>query len=1012
MRKLSICVCVWVALTAVRPACAATPSVVLYAADAINLRGNWSRVSDASAAGGQLLSNADNNWGRPDAPLANPGDYFEFRFTAPANTPYHVWLGLRAAGNSKFNDSVFVQFSDAFDAHGAAVDRVNSQSGLAINLQSCNGCALAGWGWMDGAYWLSPAAVVSFAGSGTHTLRVQTREDGVQLDQVVLGTGAYLASPPGPNMNGQTIVPNAGTTGASTPFNGAPAQIPGVVLASDFDNGGEGVAYHDTSAGNSGGAYRQTDVDLEPSSDVGYDVGWIAASEWLAYTVNVGAAGTYSLTFRVASSGPGGTFHLEMNGSDVTGPITVPDTGGWQSWQSVGTTVSLNAGTQLARLVMDTAGQWGAVGNITSMQFASASSQGSTPFGGTPVSLPGTVEAENFDNGGEGLAYHDATPGNSGGAYRQTDVDLEPAASGGYDVGWTSAGEWLAYGVNVTVGGSYTVAFRVASQGAGGTFHLEMNGTNVTGILSIPDTGGWQNWQTISANVTLTAGPQLARLVLDTDGTLAVGNFDSIAFVAGSTTPFPGGGGTITVPAGGDLQMAIDSAQPGDTIVLAPGAVYSGSFVLPAKGGASYITIRSSAPDTALPADGTRITPASAPLLPKVQGGVAGMPAFTTAPGAHHYRLMFLEIVNTYNANDIIEIGDGGSNQNTLDAVPHDFVIDRCYIHGDATTGQKRGIALNSATTTVTNSYISDIKSSTEDAQAIGIWNGPGPFTITNNYLEASGENFMVGGADPSIPNLVPSDITFSQNHVSKQPSWRGQPWIVKNLLEFKNAQRIVVDNNLIEYCWAAAQMGYAFMITPVNQDGTAPWAVVQQIQITNNVIRHVASAFDILGLDPSTSIVTNDIVVRNNLFLDISKANWGGTGQLYMALGGSNIVFDHNTVFTDGTSVVYADIPVNGLVFTNNIIPDNAWAVMGSSTSPGNGTLATYFPGATFAGNVLIGASAGLYPPGNYFPSNVADVGFTNASGPDYRLLPSSAYANAAVGGGPVGYSGPPVQP
>ena len=355
MRKLSICVCVLVALTAVRPACAATPSVVLYAADSINLRGNWSRVSDASAAGGQLLSNADNNWGRPVAPLANPGDYFEFRFTAPANTPYHVWLGLRAAGNSKFNDSVFVQFSDAFDAHGAAVDRVNSQSGLAINLQSCNGCALAGWGWMDGAYWLSPAAVVSFAGSGTHTLRVQTREDGVQLDQVVLGTGAYLASPPGPNMNDQTIVPNAGTTGASTPFNGAPAQIPGVVLASDFDNGGEGVAYHDTSAGNSGGAYRQTDVDLEPSSDVGYDVGWIAASEWLAYTVNVGAAGTYSLTFRVASSGPGGTFHLEMNGSDVTGPITVPDTGGWQSWQSVGTTVSLNAGTQLARLVMDTA---------------------------------------------------------------------------------------------------------------------------------------------------------------------------------------------------------------------------------------------------------------------------------------------------------------------------------------------------------------------------------------------------------------------------------------------------------------------------------------------------------------------------------------------------------------------------------------------------------------------------------------------------------------------------------
>jgi hypothetical protein len=973
----------------------------------------WQLVARQRRFGGRGTTaiSADNNWGTPDAPLAAPGDYFDFTFTAPANTPYHVWLRLRAAGNSKLNDSVFVQFSDALDGNGAAVDRLSAQSGLAINLQSCNGCALAGWGWMDGAYWLSPAAVVSFAGGGSHTLRIQTREDGVQLDQVVIGTGAYLIAPPGQNMNDHTIVPKSGTTGASTPFNVAPAQIPGVVLASDFDNGGEGVAYHDTSVGNSGGAYRQTDVDLEPSTDGGYDVGWISAGEWLDYTVNVAVAGTYSLTFRIASSGTGGTFHLEMNGTNVTGPIAVPDTGGWQAWQSVGTTVSLNAGTQVARLIMDTAGTWGAVGNITSMQFASAVPQGSTPFSGTPVSLPGTVEAENFDKGGEGTAYHDSTPGNSGGAYRQTDVDLEPATSGGYDVGWTSAGEWLAYSVNVTAGGRYTVTFRVASLNAGGAFHLEMNGTNATGALSVPDTGGWQSWQTISANVTLTAGPQIARLVLDTDGTLAVGNFDSIVFVAGSTGP-PSEGGTITVPAGGDLQMAIDSAQSGDTILLAPGAVYSGTFVLPVKSGDRYITIRSAAPDSALPTEGTRIAPASASLLPKIQGGVAGMPAFTTAPGAHHYRLMFLEIVNTYNANDIMEIGDGSSNQNTFDAVPHDFVIDRRYIHGDATTGQKRGIALNSATTTVINSYISDIKSSTEDAQAIGIWNGPGPFTIINNYLEASGENFMVGGADPSIPNLVPSDITFSQNHVSKQPSWRGQPWIVKNLLEFKNAQRVVVDNNLIEYCWAAAQVGYAFMITPVNQEGTAPWTVVQQIQFTNNVVRHVASAFDILGLDPSTSIVTNGIVVRNNLFLDISKANWGGTGQLYTALGGTNIVFDHNTVFTDGTSVIYADIPVTGLVFTNNIIPDNAWAVMGSGTSPGSGTLVTYFPGASFAGNVLIGASAGLYPPGNYFPSTVAGVGFTNASGPDYRLLPSSPYGNAAVGGGSIGYSGPPVQP
>src|SRR4029079_19590158 len=148
--------------------------------------------------------------------------------------------------------------------------------------------------------------------------------------------------------------------------------------------------------------------------------------------------------------------------------------------------------------------------------------------------------------------------------------------------------------------------------------------------------------------------------------------------------------------------------------------------------------------------------------------------------------------------------------------------------------------ALNSAATTIVNSYISDIKSKQSDAQAIAGWNGPGPFTIENNYLEASGENVLFGGADPSIANLVPSDISFRFNHVIKPASWRSQGWTVKNLIEVKNAQRMVIDSNLIENNWAAAQAGYAFMLTPRNQNGKAPWSVVQQITVTNNVVQHV----------------------------------------------------------------------------------------------------------------------------------------------------------------------------
>src|SRR5262249_39738605 len=339
-------------------------------------------------------------------------------------------------------------------------------------------------------------------------------------------------------------------------------------------------------------------------------------------------------------------------------------------------------------------------------------------------------------------------------------------ASGGYDVCKVRPGEWLNYSVDVTATGSYTVNFRVASFGQGGTFHLEMNGVDVTGSVNVPDTRDWQNWQTVSRTVSLPAGPQIARLAMDTMAA-SVGNFDSIEFVAAGaptptsppTPPPTPTGGTIDVPAGGDLQAAIDAAQPGDTIVLAAGATYPGSFILRAKDGSSFITIQSSAPEWSVPPDGVRVTPDNAGQLAKVEGGDAGQAAFISEPGAHHYRLLLLELVNTYAANQIVEVGSYGLN--TLADVPHDIVFDRCYIHGDATNGQKRGILLNAANAWVINSYISDIKSSESDSQAIGISNGPGPFTIANNYLEASGENIMSGGSDPTIPNLVPSAITI-----------------------------------------------------------------------------------------------------------------------------------------------------------------------------------------------------------------------------------------------------------
>jgi endonuclease/exonuclease/phosphatase family metal-dependent hydrolase len=351
--------------------------------------------------------------------------------------------------------------------------------------------------------------------------------------------------------------------GAQTAFNGSAWSIPGGIQAEDFDNGGEGVAYHDNTSGNAGVGYRSTDVDIAATSG-GYAVGWIGAGEWLTYTVNVGTSGSYTITARVASAGSGGTFHIEFNGVDKTGALRVQNTGGWNTYQDLPVTVELDAGVQVMRVVFDTNGpSTGAIGNLSYLRFertsASATSGTGTsvtasPFGGTARAIPGSLQAEDFDQGGEGAAYHDNTAGNSGGVYRSTDVDITRTSSGGYAVGWIGAGEWLRYTVNVVTTGTYRVVTRVASPGTGGTFHIEFNGVDKTGAMRVPNTGSWNTYQDLAATVSLSAGLQSMRVVFDSNGaTGAVGNLSFLSFTqsSASTPPPPPPSGT----GGGKLRV-------------------------------------------------------------------------------------------------------------------------------------------------------------------------------------------------------------------------------------------------------------------------------------------------------------------------------------------------------------------------------------------------------------------------------------------------------------------------
>jgi hypothetical protein len=271
----------------------------------------------------------------------------------------------------------------------------------------------------------------------------------------------------------------------------------------------------------------------------------------------------------------------------------------------------------------------------------------------------------------------------------------------------------------------------------------------------------------------------------------------------------------------------------------------------------------------------------------------------------------------------------------------------------------------------------------------------------------------MLGGATPAASGLVPSDVVFRRNHVTRPLAWRSERWSVKNLFELKNARRVLVEGNLFENHWVDAQPGFAIVLTPRGERGDAPWATVEDVTFRFNVVRNVAAGFNLLARDNAgESGTARRIRIADNLVYGLDRNAWGGNGTfLQIGEGPPDVVVEHNTIVqTNNLITAYGGTrespsPAPGFVFRNNLALHNTNGVIGQGHGIGTSSLDAYFPGATFARNVLAGGNSSRYPGDNLFPDvSRFQQQFVNFAAGDFRLRPDSEFRRAGTDGADLG--------
>jgi hypothetical protein len=475
-------------------------------------------------------------------------------------------------------------------------------------------------------------------------------------------------------------------------------------------------------------------------------------------------------------------------------------------------------------------------------------------------------------------------------------------------------------------------------------------------------------------------------------------------------TPSPGK--QIRVGANSDLYAAVESAKCGDTLLLAAGASFEIKD-LPAKkcDDQHYITIRTDTPDSKLPPEGTRISPA--------WGGVAslpGRPAYAQPPGGpaklmptlivkapsgaiigDHYRFVGVE----WTSRPDLHIG----RLVTTEGADH-VVFDRNWLHPSEGSEMNKGIGMIHGTRfiAVINSYLSGFQciartGTCTDASAVGGGNGDlpiGTLKIYNNFLEASGENIMFGG---TASEINPTDIEIRRNHLFRPMLWKkgepgytpagsGNPVIVKNNFELKSGIRVLFEANLMENCWGGfTQTGFSILITPKSQSDKCPKCEVTDVTLRYNRIRNVAGVIQVANIPSDAGGSTTDggrYSIHDLLVDSVHDEGWEGLGTFAIVASNApllhDVAFDHVTAFVTGPLFFIGNkkekIPnfsvTNSVFLSGQRLPDFAATGGGQANCAHNAqrvgaeaVLNACFINYKFENNLIIGGH-GFFPKGN----------------------------------------------